>query len=272
MLNNLADRVKNELTISLPEILNEIEEDGTTAWHYAACFDKLKYIPEHLFTHEALSKSNISGMTPWHEAAMYETLKYIPKHLFTEEALNSTTVPGHSVFQMAAMNNSFKDIPKHLLNEKLLNTRSVDGTTMWQIVALFNNFKHLPRHLVTKNLLNFNERDNFFNKESLQHINNFIEVPYKLVSFIKLNPELERDIEFADQRLKLVEVDDKSLHFEFDGIEGVVILNKDGVYLNNETHQTLSKAVQFIENNYDNVEQSISLPANDILTVERFVL
>ena len=94
----------------------------------------------------------------------------------------------------------------------------------------------------------------------------------RLNTFIKQNPTLERDMIHRDPRLKLIDVKDSNVIFNFEGVKDEIILNKEGVFINDKNHNTLSNAVLFIENNYENVEQSIVIHVNNALTVERFVL
>ena len=185
------------------------------------------------------------GNTVWHLAAE-TTFRGIPKHLFTSDALAQEDGRGQTVWVQLAENDTLKDIPEHLINKDLLKMKNLDNKSL------------------------FNTKDRNYIKKVLQ-------LPSKLTDFINKNPAQAKDIEHRDSRFVLEEANDNELLFKFTGIEGKVILNKEGAYINNilvsgnpQEASPLSNAVTFIEKAY-NIEQSISLPKNS-LTVEPFVL
>ena len=112
-----------------------------------------------------------------------------------------------------------------------------------------------------------------FKEDDVLYINDVLEqrANNSLKDFITNHPNLENDILLRDPRLKLIDVKDNNVIFSFEGIKDDIILNKDGAFIENVNHEMLSNAVQFIEANYGNIEQSISLPKNS-LTEEQFVL
>ena len=238
------------------ELLNERDSGGDTVWHSAACMGALMNIPQHLFTKDAMNQKN--GETVWHTAALYGSLQHIPQHLFTEEALNEEDERGNNVWHVIATVESahYKAFPKNL-----------------EDVPFRNRLQDIPQHLIVPNLLKMKNRaqKSLFNTKDRKYIKKVLQLPAKLNGFIKNNPNLAKDLEFRDPRLKLIEASKTALIFKFEGTEEQVILNNDGAAINDKNFNTLNNAVSFIELNHP-VEQSISLPANKAETVENFVL
>ena len=189
-------------------------------------------------TTEMLNKADESGNTVWHIAAMYKKLKYIPEHLFTKEALNKINKDGDNVWYYAIL----KYIPEHIITEELLEMRNREGNKI-------------------------------FDQNDTNYIKHIIELPKKLKSFIKNHPNLERDIEFKDDRLKLIRASEEKLVFKFSCIDDQICLSKDGVFINHNTenHKILNKVVEFIQKECPGIEKSITLPKTHI-KVESFVL
>ena len=244
------------------------ENDGYTELHIAALKNNLGTLPKHLFTKEALALKTKWGTTVWHIAAGYGTLKDIPKHLFTKEALNQENDRGRTVWEVAIESSTLKDVPAHLITNEVLSQKNKISMTLWQIIGALKKLALVPQHLITSNLLNMKCFSGTTNKN---YINNVLELPSKLNNFIEQNPELELSIIHRDSRLILRNVKENKLVFEFVGIKDSVILNKNGVLMNDKAHKNLHEAVLFIEENYPDIEQSMILPAKSI-ELKSFVL
>lgn len=291
------------------ELLNKLDKFNNTVWHIAANLETLKDIPRHLFTKDVMNQKNDHGHTVW-DLAVENELSGIPEHLFTKKVLTEETVRRGSIFMHAAAKYStLNAIPQHLFSEKILNKKNSDGQTVWHVAAKYGTLNVIPKHLftstalikldnsgesvwqyiatneliaevplrlITKDLLDMKDnRENIlFCNIDKAYINNVIteRLNNSFTDFITNNPELEKDIVHRDPRLILEEASRNELVFRFTGIEDKVILAKDGVFLNNENYKTLNTAVLFMENNYENIEKSISLPVNDALYVGKFVL
>ena len=242
---------------------------GENVLHTAAEFNSLCDIPKHLMIKEVLDIATRNTCdTVWHVAAKNTSLKHIPKHLFTEESLNYKNMEGETVWHVAAWFDTFKYIPKHFFSEKVMNQKNNDGHTVWQTIN-YVSLQDVPKHLINNKLPNMNPA-------AVVYINKVLQERLNYNIFIEKHPELERDVEFRDSRLVVKEAIEDRLIFKFDVIDADetdpdIILNKFGAYMDTVNHGTLSKVVQFIEENYENIEQSISLPKNS-LTVENFVL
>ena len=132
----------------------------------------------------------------------------------------------------------------------------------------------LPLHLIEKDLLDMKKAngENLFDSENVAYVEKVLQMPANLNLFMKENPYLAKQVEFRDPRLVFEEIGEDCLYFRFQGVKDKILLNSDGVFIKKVNHKTLSNAVTFIEKNYKNIEQSISLPVNNALTVEHFVL
>lgn len=268
------------------ELLNEKDKFGNTVWRHAAhrC---LKHIPEHLFTNEVLAQKDNFGNTLlqtiascntlnaipqhlltedcvssiWHTAARFKSLKDIPEHLFTEKALNQINEFGETVWHVAAQFKNLSQIPQHLFTKEALYQKDERRLTVWVYLSLYGGLEDVPNHLITEGLLNMkDEYNNYFFKE--KDITDIIKLPEKLKDFITSNQNLEKDIIHRDPRLKLIKANRFSLIFKFEGIKDEVIFNSV-VTVKDSKFETLCKAVDFIEKNYANIEQSIILPSSE---------
>lgn len=282
------------------EALDEKHQGNSTAWHDAAITDTLKFIPKHLFSVESLNSTDEWGMTVWHTAAQHDSLKDIPKHLFSVDALNSEDRFERNVWCIAASYGSLKDIPKSLFTKDILFQKSCgafflhtallknissfhcipkklltydvlsqtddNGVSVWELLAVNKQLQQVPIPLINKELLQMTNKKGkpIFNKSNSKYITTVSE-------FIENNPVFAKDIEFHDPRLELLDIENNKYFFKFDGIEDKIILSIDGVSIANNTFETLTDTVLFIEKNYDNVEQSMSLPKNT-LKLDPFVL
>ena len=293
--------LKGEVLTS--KLLNEINEYGKTVWHEAAeTINGLNHIPVELFTSDALSQKSNTGMTVlhsaayggtlkdipeqflttdalnqvddlydtvWHRAAWYRTLNAIPKHLFTKNVLNQKSFHGETVWHVAARHNTLKDIPFHLFTHDALSQRNDGKFSVFDLININDQIRHLPIHLLNKDLLAiYNDSSVFLNETDT----NFIKAKINCFdTFMKANPNLEKDIELRDPRLILTEINRNMLSFGFVGIEDECVLYKDSVAIKNETFNTLNDAVLFIEKNYAGIEQSLILPVNKV-ELHSFVL
>lgn len=139
--------------------------------------------------------------------------------------------------------------------------------------SALNNIKIIRDDEWSKPL--FNEKDLSYRNKTLLNNKN-------LGEFITVNPELTKDIELTRNRnpdsvknaprLTVNKIKYNSVCFNFKGIEDMVILNKDGAFINGENHKTLNEAVGFIEENYPNIEQSLEIPHQQTLNIEPFIL
>lgn len=103
------------------------------------------------------------------------------------------------------------------------------------------------------------------------------ELELQYTKFIKNNPNLETDIVYRDDRLKLISANNDTLCFKFEGIKDSVILNKNGVSIGDNTWLAspgatpLNDAVFSIQQN-NNVEQILKKPHGKVIKVDGFSL
>ena len=260
----------NDFSLVTTEMLNERNEDGCSVWCMAACNETLQDIPKHLFTEECLSQIDKDGNSLWHYAAQFNTLRHIPEHLFTDSSLAQPNQNGDTVWHISTMYGCLKDIPVHLFSEEVLNLKNNRESSVLNFVVRSGILKDIPQHLITETL--FHKNPGFFNAVDTLYINNVILERKLFNDFIENHPSLAKDIEFRDPRLELSEVVKHGVIFKFRGIDDKVILNKDGVAVGKNLHNSLNDAVLFIEKIYPHIEQSLVLPKNDTLMVGEFVL
>ena len=259
------------------EALAQKDAFGDTVWHQAAQTGVLNAIPEHLFTEASLGLTNSKGMTLWEKAVQARTLNQIPKYLFTKEILNKRTAAGDTLWHYAAITKTLNAIPKHLFTYESLNQRNNSGNAVWLFMNDLKMLKEIPKHLITSKLLDMklSNGEFVFTKSTRNYIKNVLEMPEKLKEFIKNAPNLEREIEFKDERLILTKVNKESVVFDFEGYKKSISLTKEGVFMNNEKYKSLKDAVSFIEESELNIEKSMPLPsmsAVSAVSVELFTL
>lgn len=241
--------------------------DGDTVWHVAAKNYSLEHIPKHLFTEEAMKEKNEKGETVWESAVKNKTLRAIPKHLFTEEVFNEEDGMQNTLWHHAAGTRTLKDIPRRLFSAESLKRKNDAGYSALHYAAVHDTLRAIPKHLFTQNLI----EGVSFNKAQYEYINTTIETNNKLLEFMgKSSEKLAKEIEFRDERYILDKVDEENVYFQIQGIH--VIVNKEGVFLNNENHKTLSDAITFIEKTYPDIEQILHLPVNNTVPVGSFIL
>lgn len=231
-------------------------------------------LKDEVLTTEILNELDDKGNTVWHIAARYSTLKHISKHLFTEDSINQKNGYGQTVFHLAAAANSLKDIPKHLFTADILNNVDDDGYSVWHYIAQNETITDVPKQLITKDLLNMlnDELVSAFDEDDRSYIFEIAELPERLNSFLQENKPLVKEVELRDPRLRLTDVYDEIVSFDFDGCDAKITLSYEGAFINYVNYGKLSDAVSFIENNYPNIEKSISLPKTNALKVDEFVL
>ena len=277
-LHEKAQRSFKDVDFSLitTEMLNEKNEDEDSVWHIAAEKNGLKHIPAELFTIESMNIKNRHDETVWHVAAEYDTLKAIPKHLLTIEALNLENNDADTVLHISVFNNNFNSIPQHLLTKKAFFKKNLLGIEPFTYIANgINAIRDLPTHIIGDDLLAMKnlDGDSLFNDTDKAYIKNVVEARLtQLDTFIENNEHLSNDIIHRDPRLSLLHVKDEHVFFSFAGIEDLLILNKEGVFVNKQNYKTLANAVAFIENTYLSVEKSIFLPVSNSHIVEPFTL
>lgn len=298
-LNDIPQHLLTEVGLAQTDFF------GDTVLHYAAASRVLKHVPSHLLTEKSLNVTGEKNRTVFHVAAKYNSLSQIPVHLLTSNSLYRRDDNGATVLHLAALKNSFEkslttlkiekklttdsvaiwqdifqnisqisslnDIPEHLISQEAMNYTTKTRLTVWAFAANNKTLKHVPEHLINLHLLSMQTPDgNLFNDNDTKYIKSVVEA--RKLRFLERHPNLIKTLELADPRLKLTEVTEDSLVFNFSGIVDKVILNKDGAFLNIEKFDTLGHAVSFIENTYPGIEKSIFLPANNALQVKEFVL
>ena len=267
-MNYLHNKAKTSLKgeVLTTELLNETNSRGETVWHLAARYNTLKDIPQHLFSDAVAGIRDMWNSSLFHAAAVHGSLNAIPEHLFTDEVLNQKDYYGNTIWHIVAKHDTLNVIPEHLFTEKALSKKNNFGETPWEYIAKNKTISQIPQHLINKSLLKMKNEDNdlLFTGDDVFYINNVIteRLNNSFTDFIANNPSLERAIEFADPRLKLIEASNNALIFKFDGINTKLTLNKDGAFIKKVNHSTLCKAVSFIEKTYPNIEQSLVLPSS----------
>lgn len=232
-------------------------------------------------TTEKLNKRTSAGNTVWHVAALYNTLKDIPKNLFTIKALSQIDADKRTVWHLAAQRGALNTIPKNLFTSEALAQVDKFGSTVWENLIEKNSLPDIPLHLITLNLLEMRNGNNFVFKEKDR---SYIEkVVYNRTvmfnEFIAANPQFAKDVEHRDERLKVADATHEKIFFSFDGVNDLIVLAKEGVFINNiivsgnpPEASPLNEAVLFIENNYENVEKSIPIPTEKSSILDSFVL
>lgn len=235
----------------------------------------MKYIPEHLFTEEAFANTDYENETVWHIAAVNETLKDIPEFLFTSYALAQVQKYGETVWHEAARYGTLKYIPEHLFTKDVLNQKNHLGQTVWGEASENETLEAIPEHLFTEEILDIRDsfNDEIFNEEQQKFVKNVISSRKEMLNkFLLENPSHAKDIEFADPRLELIDVSNKSLSFRLDGTKNKIILSSEGAFVNKVNHEILNKAVLFIEKTHHSLEQSIEIPKSNNLEIKPFCL
>lgn len=240
--------------------------------HIAAISDSFEDI--HLITEEALMQKDIQGSSPLHFAAYHNTLSTIPKHLLTHQTIGVENNDGKTVLHVAAGNSCLKDIPKKLLTVEALNKKDNGGNTVWHY--LNEQIKDIPQDLITEELLDLK----IFTETNKNHIKNVIttrlnrinKIKEGLKVFIAENKPIAKDLIHLDPRLIVTKANKDTVHLKLEGAKEKIIFSKEGVFIGKENHESLNKAVLFIEKANLNIEQSIILPASDSLKIGDFVL
>lgn len=236
----LLKDVKN-LTI---EKLNKLDKDGNTVWHIAVEFDGLKDIPSEFFTAEVLKTKSNNSNTVLHSAAAYRRLDDIPTHLLTVDALNQINNYGRTVWHIAAQRYRLTALPKHLLTHQILNQIDVYGTSVLKDIQQERDTQDIPAHLITDEFIA--EQSDKDIAQSLKHarVNNHRN--YSV--FVKNNPFVDTEMLINDDRFVIHDIYENKLGFYFNDVS--FVLNKNGVFLNNEKHETIADALTFIDINY----------------------
>ena len=160
-----------------------------------------------------------------------------------------------------------------------MNLINHNRDTVWECVAYFGSLKGVPVNLISEVGKDLLEMKNFgqqplFNSSDRDYIMNILLTPEKINNIIQSNKNLGKDIIHRDPRFVLRKINDDSLCFGFEGISDEILLNKDGVFIDNclKAHKSLSHAVKFIEKKNKFLEQSISLPCLKNAVVDEFTL
>lgn len=187
--------------------------------------------------------------------------------ILTTELLNERDKWERTVWHVAARHDTLNQIPKHLFNRDSFAQTNIDGDDVWDVIANRKQIHNVPLHLITEDLLDLRCRSAFgqllFKGDDAIYIQRCL--------FLKQNPQLEKDFTCLDSRLKLVMASKEMLSFQFEGINDEIFLTKDNVFFNFKNFDSMSSAVNFIENNYPGVEKSIALPS-ETLNLAPFVL
>lgn len=253
------------------ELLNESDENNNTVWHFAAQHNTLKDIPIHLFTEDDFNQKSVFGYTVWDIANNRQSLLNIEKlpKVFYEKTF---------LFHHAAATNKLKYVPLSYFTHEALNRKDKEGLSVWRRASENGTLEDIPKHLITADLLELFEDGQPVISRSIDrdYINHVLTMPDRLMKLFKKFPRLEKEVEFRDERLILDDVRGNRAIFKVCSEWNepvVVVLWERGVSVTSypENHKTLNQAVSFIEKTYHHVEQSISLPKNNVI-VQPFVL
>lgn len=161
--------------------------------------------------------------------------KSLKVEVLTTELLNEKDEFDMTVWHYAALYGTLKDIPKRFFTKEVLNQRNYRGITTWHFAATGNSFKDIPKR--------------FFTGDAFSQKNDCEKTVWHCAAYWNRLKDIPKHL-INKNLLTMKNIKDE---------------------IKDENHGTLSKAVQFIEKNYSNVEQSISLPKNS-LKLEHFVL